>query len=216
MNTKIKTIFSVFLILGLNSCQQSSTNDQFTTVTDSLAVADTTQYPENLEASSFPNGELVHETGLLKKYEDGGYPFATLTIEFPERKFEETFSLNLEEVKDIKQETLSKSIGKYLDFSYASNFENALMDIQNNGKSIFKTDVIPVTKEMKSITGVLNGANEITGGDLPNKVSVSNAQQTVEFEYYVTEEMVTFNGKTITVFYEERTTNDLVELKILK
>jgi hypothetical protein len=216
MKTKIKTIFSVFLILGLNACQQSSSNDQSNSTADSLAVTDTTQYPENLEASSFPNGELVHETGLLKKYEDGGYPFATLTIEFPERKFEESFTLNLEEVKDIKPENLSKSIGKYLDFSYVSKFENALMDIQNNGKSIFKTDAIPVTREMKSITGVLNGANEITGGDIPNKVSVSNTEQTVEFEYYVTEEMVKYNGKTITVFYEERTSNDLVEIKILK
>lgn len=216
MKTKINVIFSLIILFGLNACQQSSSNEGTDTAVDSLAVADTTQYPENLEASSFPNGELVHETGLLKKYEDGGYPFATLTIEFPERKFEESFSLNLEEVKDIKQENLSKSIGKYLDFSYVSKFENALMDIQNNGKSIFKTDVIPVTKEMKSVSGVLNGANEITGGDLPNKVSVSNSEQTVEFEYYVTEEMVKFNGKTITVFYEERTSNDLVELKILK
>jgi hypothetical protein len=32
----------------------------------------------------------------------------------------------------------------------------------------------------------------------------------------VTDEMVKFNGKTITVFYEERSTNNLVDLKILK
>lgn len=216
MKNKINVIFSIIIIFGLNACQQSSSNEGTETAVDSLAVADTTQYPQNLEASSFPNGELVHETGILKKFEDGGYPFATLTIEFPERKIEETFSLNLEEVKNINQETLSKSIGKYLDFSYVSKFENALMDIQNNGKTIFKTDAIPVTKEMKNVTGVLNGANEITGGDLPNKVSISNSEQTVEFEYYVTEEMVKFNGKTIKVFYEERTSNDLVELKILK
>lgn len=90
------------------------------------------------------------------------------------------------------------------------------MDIQSNGKSIFKTDAIPVTKEMKSITGVLIGANEITGGDLPNKISVSNTEQTLDFEYYVTEEMVKFNKKTVTVFYEERASNNLVELKVLK
>lgn len=215
MKTKIKTIFSLILLIGLNACQQSGSNESDAT-SDSLAVADTTLYPENLEASSFPNGELVHETGILKKFEDGGYPFATLTIEFPERKIEETFSLNLEEVKNIDQELLSQSTGKYLDFSYVSNLENALLDIQNNGKTIFKTDVIPVTKEMKSISGILNGANEVTGGDLPNKVSVSNSNQTIEFEYYVTDEMVKYNGKTITVFYEERSTNNLVEIKILK
>ena len=215
MKTRIKTIFSFILIFGLNACQQSGSNESDAT-SDSLTVADTTLYPENLEASSFPNGELVHETGILKKFEDGGYPFATLTIEFPERKMEETFSLNLEEVKNINQELLTQSTGKYLDFSYVSNFENALMDIQNNGKSIFKTDVIPVTKAMKNISGVLNGAKEVTGGDLPNKVSVSNSNQTLDFEYYVTEEMVKYNGKTITVFYEERSTNNLVEIKILK
>lgn len=215
MKTEIKTIFSLILLYGLNACQPSDSNGSDAT-SDSLAVADSTVYPQNLEASSFPKEELVHETGILKKYEDGGYPFATLTFELPERKIEETISLNLEEVKNIDQEMLSKSVGKYLDFSYVSKFENALMDIQNNGKSIFKTDIIPVTKEMKSMTGVLNGADAVTGGDLPNMVSVSNAEQTVEFEYYVTEEMVKFNGKTIKVFYEERTSNDLVELKILK
>jgi hypothetical protein len=216
MKTKMKHVVAMMALMGLVACNQYTERNNSAEKVDSLATADTTVYPENLEASSFPNGELVHETGILKNYEDGGYPFATLTIEFPERKFEETFSLNLEEVKDINQETLSKSIGKYLDFSYVSNFENALMDIQSNGKSIFKTDAIPVTKEMKSITGVLNGANEVTGGDLPNKISVSNAEQTLDFEYYVTEEMVKFNGKTITVFYEERTSNNLVEIKILK
>lgn len=212
----MKTIISLILLLGLNACQQSGSNEGANSTSDSLAVADTTQYPENLEASSFPNGELVHETGILKKFEDGGYPFATLTIEFPERKIEETFSLNLEEVKNLDQELLSKSISKSLDFSYVSNLENALMDIQNNGKTIFKTDVIPVTKEMKNISGVLSGAKEVTGGDLPNKVSVTNANQTLDFEYYVTDEMVKYNGKTITAFYEERSTNNLVEVKILK
>ncbi len=216
MKNKIKVIFSIIIIFVLNACQQSSSNEGTETAVDSLAVTDTTQYPQNLEASSFPNGELVHETGILKKIEDGGYPFTTLTIEFPERKMEETFSLNLEEVKNIDQELLSQSTGKYLDFSYVSNFENALMDIQNNGKSIFKTDVIPVTNEMKNISGVLSGAKEVTGGDLPNKVSISNSKQTLDFEYYVTDEMVKNNGKTITVFYEERSTNNLVEIKILK
>lgn len=216
MKTKMKHVVAMMALMGLVACIQNTGQNDAAEKVDSIATADTTVYPENLEASSFPNGELVHETGILKNYEDGGYPFATLTIEFPERKFEETFSLNLEEVKDINQETLSKSIGKYLDFSYVSNFENALMDIQSNGKSIFKTDAIPVTKEMKSITGVLSGANEVTGGDLPNKIFVSNGEQTLDFEYYVTEEMVKFNKKTVTVFYEERTSNDLVELKVLK
>jgi len=76
MKTRIKTIFSLILLFGLNACQQSGSNESDAT-SDSLAVADTTLYPENLEASSFPNGELVHETGILKKFEDGGYPFAT-------------------------------------------------------------------------------------------------------------------------------------------
>ena len=216
MKTKMKHVIVILTLTGLIACNQNKEQNNSNEKADSLTTADTTIYPKNLEASSFPNGELVHETGILKNYEDGGYPIATLTIEFPERKFEETFSLNLEDVKEINQETLSKSIGKYLDFSYVSNLENALMDIQSNGKSIFKTDAIPVTKEMKSITGVLIGANEVTGGDLPNKISVSNTDQTLDFEYYVTEEMVKFNKKTVTVFYEERAGNNLVELKVLK
>jgi hypothetical protein len=209
-------LLSLFLFtVGLTSCSSEGSSEKQTS--DSVAVADITTYPENLEASSFPNGELVHETGLLKKYKDGGYPIVTLTIEFPVRKLEETFTLNLEEVKNIRPEILSKSTGRYLDFEYLSNIENALMDIQNNGKSIFKSDAIPVTKEMKKITGTLKGAGETTAGDLPSEITITDANEKVtNFEYFVTEEMVKFNNKNVTVYHEERPSNNIISLKILK
>ena len=77
----------------------------------------------------------IIEFGLLINVEDSGYPFYTLTIEFPERGFTEYFVLNLEEVHNIDQPTLSNSVGKYLLFEYTSEINNALLDLVIDGVS---------------------------------------------------------------------------------
>ena len=211
------SITLIALVLIITSCSSSKKTEESAANSDSLAVADTTTYPENLEASSFPNGELVHETGLLKNIEDSGYPFFTLTFEFPERNFEETFSLNLEEVKEINQATLTKAKGKYLDFGYVSNIENALLDIKDKNKTILEGEAIELPKDLKKITGVLSGAAEETQGDLPGNISVTTPSgEKVDFEFFITPNTVKYNNKTVTAFYEERTSNKIVEMKILK
>ena len=42
----------------------------------------------------------IIERGVVKQIEDSGYPFATVTIEFPERTFSESFIINIENVKN--------------------------------------------------------------------------------------------------------------------
>ena len=57
----------------------------------------TAQAQQEAPAQESPSAqEEIREMGLLKSAEDSGYPFMTLQIEFPERGFEEYFSVNLQ------------------------------------------------------------------------------------------------------------------------
>ncbi|MBL0303397.1 MAG: hypothetical protein IPQ23_17135 [Cytophagaceae bacterium] len=92
-------IYVVVLLLGSMACATSSSQSQESA--DASTVADTTKYPSNLEADSFPNGEPVHESGVLRIVQDSGYPFFTLEIEFPELNTTEVYSLNMEEIEGL-------------------------------------------------------------------------------------------------------------------
>jgi hypothetical protein len=60
----------------------------------------------NTKDSTFSDRDIpseaqeIPEMGLLLQVEDAGYPFATLTIEFPERNFTEYFTINMESVEN--------------------------------------------------------------------------------------------------------------------
>lgn len=154
----------------------------------------------------------LQEKGILRLVEDSGYPFVVLSVEFPERKFTESFTLNLEEVKGIKMETLNKWIGKYVAFSYTSELVNDLLDLKLEEKSILGDEKIESGPDSKTITGVLKGAKQATAGDVPDMISVNG----ISFEFFITPEMVKANGQTVTAVYEEATENTITKIKLVK
>lgn len=158
--------------------------------------------------------DAINERGLLKSVEDSGYPMATLTIEFPERNFTEHFIINLEAVKGVTMNNLNKWVGKYVAFSYTSDFANTLMDLRVNGKSIFNDNPIEITAETKKITGILKGAKAETSGDLPDKISIVSKDNNLTFDFFITKEVVNVNGKKVTGFYEERVENTIKSIKL--
>ena len=159
----------------------------------------------------------INEFGILKEVEDSGYPLATLHIEFPERKFSEYFTINLEEVKNVNMGLLQKWIGKYVAFTYNSNLTNALVDIQINGKSAIKTEPVEFTKNTIKVVGVLKGASKVTESDLPSTISITTANnQKLLFDYYITPEMVKINGRKVVVYYEEVVSNTITKIKLSK
>ncbi|MEZ4905021.1 MAG: hypothetical protein R2822_26345 [Spirosomataceae bacterium] len=93
--------------------------------------------------------------GLLKEVEDSGYPFATLTIEFPERKLTEYFTINFEEAKGANLGTIQQWVGKYVSFTYTSELTNALLDVQVEGKSLVSTEKIELGPDVKTLSGIL-------------------------------------------------------------
>lgn len=162
------------------------------------------------------NDDEIQERGLLKAVEDGGYPFATLTIEFPERTFSESFTINLGDVKNVTMDDLNKAIGSYVSFGYTSQMTNALLDIQQDGKSLLGDDAPTLQPDTKQILGKLRGANKETTSDEPATIRITTDDNTTEtFQYFVTKEMVAANGKTVLAYFERRTANTIKSLKIL-
>lgn len=159
----------------------------------------------------------IKELGLLKQVEDSGYPFVTLTIEFPERNFTEVFGLNLEEVKNVDAQKLNAWVGKYVAFDYDSDIVNALMDLKRGGQSILDTDVYTKNADTKVIKGILSGAEEVTSGDLPGEILITTEEGiTMSFAFFIDEKIVAVNGKKVVAFYEERTQNTINEIRLSK
>lgn len=162
--------------------------------------------------------DTLREFGRIQSVEDGVYPMYNLVIEFPERQFSETFLLNAEEIRDLDQGKLSNSVGKYISFEYTSGFENALLELKYNGKSLLDfDDPFEPIPEIKTIEGTLKDAGEPTKGDLPDQISVSAADGTSEkFDYYITPEIAKANGKKVLAYYEIRTANRIIGLEFTK
>jgi hypothetical protein len=175
-------------------------------------------YPNKSDLQSHPSfitKMTIPETGLLTHVEDSGHPFATLTIEFPERNFSEYFTINMEEVKNGSMEDLQNYIGQYITFEYTSEFQYTLLDIFYESNSVFGSEVAPEGEGIKSIEGVFYGAENITEGDLPGVVSVfAEDGENLYFPYFVTQEMVAVNEKVVTVFYEIRNQHVITAIQL--
>ncbi len=159
--------------------------------------------------------QKIKEFGLLKNVEDSGYPFFTLTIEFPERGFTEYFSINVEEVKSVNAKTLSAAVGKYVSFEYNSTITNALLDLRLAGNSLLNEGEVGVSEETKTVTGILSNAAEATTGDTPGELYIVTEEEiTYKFPFFITPQIVTANGKTVVGYYEERTSNVITALQV--
>lgn len=216
---KALLVSTLILFLSCSSKQAESTTSVSATTQDSSLVSSDSakEITTNIKSVLPYANDPINEKGLLKEVEDAGYPIAVLRIEFPERGFEEYFTVNFEETKSTNINKLRSWVGKYVSFDYESDLENALIDIQVKGKSILGEYAPELTPEMMKITGVLKGADEETPGDLPGRVSITTKEKEVyEFDYFVTPEMVALNGKTVTAYYEERTANTIKSIKLMK
>ena len=159
----------------------------------------------------------LREFGLLKSAEDSGYPFFTVEIEFPERKFSEVFTLNIEEITDVDPGILAGWVGQYVSFEYTSEVINALLDVRQNGKSILGVKPSELPKGLQKISGTLSSATNVTEGDLPSLLRIHDPEdQSLEFEFFITPELVEAEGTLVVGFYDQRTENKIVFMKLTK
>ena len=176
-----------------------------------------TQQPASTEKQELNEGDALREFGLLKSADDSGYPFYTVEIEFPERKFSEVFTLNLEEIPDVDPGILAGWVGKYVSFEYTSEVINALLDVRQNGKSLLGVKPSELPKGLKKISGTLSGATNVTEGDLPSLLRIHDPEdQSLEFEFFITPELVEAEGTLVVGFYGQRTNNRITTIKMAK
>jgi hypothetical protein len=175
------------------------------------------QQPASTEKQEINEGDALREFGLLKSADDSGYPFYTVEIEFPERKFSEVFTLNLEEIPDVDPGILAGWVGKYVSFEYTSEVINALLDVRQNGKSLLGVKPSELPKGLKKISGTLSGATNVTEGDLPSLLRIHDPEdQSLEFEFFITPELVEAEGTLVVGFYDQRTNNRITTIKPAK
>ena len=169
------------------------------------------------EKQEIHQGDTLREFGLLKSAEDSGYPFYTVDIEFPERKFSEVFTLNLEDIPDVDPGILAGWVGQYISFEYTSEVINALLDVRQNGKSLLGVKPSELPKRLKKIAGTLSGASNVTEGDLPSLLRIHDPEdQSLEFEFFITPELVEAEGTLVVGFYDQRTENKIISMKSAK
>ncbi|MFN9682738.1 MAG: hypothetical protein ACK56V_14155 [Bacteroidota bacterium] len=175
------------------------------------------QKPSPTEQQEINEGDVLREFGLLKSADDSGYPFYTVEVEFPERKFSEVFTLNLEEIPDVDHGILPGWVGKYVSFEYTSEVINALLDVRQNGKSLLGVKPSELPKGLKKISGTLSGATNVTEGDLPSLLRIHDPEyQSLEFEFFITPELVEAEGTLVVGFYDQRTNNRITTIKPAK
>jgi hypothetical protein len=208
------SLIAALVLVANLSC---SRNEKGSTHSEAATAATTTKnIAQAISAKSVSARRTIDETGVLKQVEDSGYPFALLTIESPDGKSTEEFTINLEEVAGAQQPTITEWIGKTVSFTYTSELVNALLDIQVAGKTLLKDNDVTIDANTKKIMGMLTGADEETAGDLPGMITITSANKvSQQFPFYITTEMVKANGSTVVGFYEERTENKITAIKLL-
>lgn len=157
----------------------------------------------------------ITEIGLVKSVEDSGYPFYTLEIEFPERKFSEYFTVNLADLSELDPQKLSAMAGKYVQFEYTSTLTYALLDVRQDNTSVLGLSPSELPDGLKEISGTLSGASEPTQGDLPTTIRIHDPEGlSLQFEFFVTPELTEAEGELVVGYYDERTANKIISIRL--
>jgi hypothetical protein len=160
-----------------------------------------------------PRGEEIREFGLIMALEDAGYPFFNCTVSFTERQSEETFLINLEDPDMPDMGEFLSWKGRYAAFNYTSTLENSLLDLRQDGLSLLGVAATDLPEGLSRIVGTLSGATAITPGDLPGKIRIHDPESaSLEFDCYITEEMVRVDGQLVEGWYEVRTRNQITAI----
>ncbi|MBL8548626.1 MAG: hypothetical protein JNJ73_01475 [Hyphomonadaceae bacterium] len=161
-----------------------------------------------LASARAPQADETHMVGQVTSVEDGGYP--QFTVHVLQNGVDLPLYLNAE-AADLGGATPASFQGATAEITYRTTPANNLADLRVNGHSLLNGDAEPTGP---SVTGVLSGASEVTAGDLPGLIVVTDrAGQRTEFEYYVTPEIVAANGKQVTAFYTADTVNRITAMR---
>ena len=211
-------IYDLSLIMGtilFIGCQSEVTNKNQTSINvpiDSIKV-ETVNYSEDTINLVLNNDdEEISAFGKIIRIEDGPYPMFSVTMAFQDQEVKRTFNLNIEDISlDING--LNNLEGKNVNIKYLTETKVDVIDIHINGSSIHGENARNVLdSNYRTFTGILTEADEASG-DLPSDISVVNESgEQIHFEYFVNPSMFIANNKTVTAYYDYRTTETITFL----
>ena len=83
--------------------------------------------------------------------------------------------------------------------------------------TFYKSGNFGVTAAVQKISGTLSGATNVTEGDLPSLLRIHDPEdQSLEFEFFITPELVEAEGTLVIGFYDQRTNNRITTIKPAK
>lgn len=151
-------------------------------------------------------------TGEILAMEDAGYPMFTVKVKAADGA-EKDLLLNAELV-DLNGMQPDAYKGKKAQVDYLTESKPFLLGLTLDGKSVLK-DSAQRDGEVKTVTGVLGGAAEATRGDLPDQLTVSDSSgQITTFEFFVDQDLVKANGKTVTASYVMQDETRITAIKL--
>jgi hypothetical protein len=147
-------------------------------------------------------GETLVE-GVVTQVEDGAYPQFTVTIQ-PESGAHVALYLNAESGADLNGQAPASFAGQSVIAYYTTAEDLALTDLRTAaGVALLPADGPAPATDALTITGALSGAGAVTASDLPDVITVTDADGIARnFEYYITPEIVAANGQQVTARYQ--------------
>lgn len=156
--------------------------------------------------------DAIRDYGLIEKYTDGAYPMYIVTVDFVEKNFKMDFNLNIEAVS-IDPQTLDNLVGKYASLYYTSEWVEDINDLYFDGKSLSGKYAPELDEEWSIFKGTLTGA-ETLSGDLPSLITITNSDgESMNFEWYVDDEVLKANKQEVTAYYSGRAINTIVQIE---
>lgn len=156
--------------------------------------------------------DLLSASGLLTDVEDGAYPFASITVEFPKSDTRASFTLNVEKVA-VDMGALAAQIGNMVFIDYTSDVIKDIVEIELESGFLNGTDNPADLRPYESVNGIMRDA-QVTMGDLPGTFYIEDdGVYRTYFEDYVTEDMVAANGQPVVIYYSERHQNVIWDIR---
>ena len=165
-----------------------------------LVCACQPQAPAPKEAPAATAQGAGSVTGVVQAVDDAGYPMFLVKVKGADG-VEKSLLLNAEDA-DLGGAQPGDFTGKTATVAYVTEPKPNLVGLELDGKSLLPSPPGVLGGDVQTVTGVLGGAAETTVSDLPGQITVGDpAAGGVAFDWYVTPDMASANGKTVTATY---------------
>ena len=156
-------------------------------------------------------------TGTLVAAEDAGFPLFNLGITPPGASGPTVLTWNSEGSTDVDGVSIDELVGKTVTVTYQSEPQRTALRLVHAGTDLlyFPDSSVPeLPSGAVTVSGVLGGAGMPTAGDLPDMLTLTTSDgRKIEFEYFITPEMVVANGQMVDLTYLDGTSDQVTSIK---